>query len=289
MAEPLYFRDVVRKLQDFWADKGCNIGQPYDTEKGAGTMNPFTFFRVLGDEPWNMAYIEPCRRPADARYGDNPYRMGHYFQFQVIMKPPPDMVVEMYISSLEYLGIRRQDHDIRFVEDNWESPTLGATGLGWEVWLDGNEITQFTFFQEVGGVQIRPISVELTYGLERIAAYIQGLDSAWDVKIAPGLTYRDLFLEQEKQNSRYGFEIADVEMLRMDFEQHERECKRLVETGLFYPAYDHALKCSHAFNMLDARGALSVSDRQVHIAKVRALTRECAKKYLATREAKVDA
>lgn len=289
MAEPLYFRDVVRKLQDFWADKGCNIGQPYDTEKGAGTMNPFTFFRVLGDEPWNMAYIEPCRRPADARYGDNPYRMGHYFQFQVIMKPPPDMVVEMYISSLEYLGIRRQDHDIRFVEDNWESPTLGATGLGWEVWLDGNEITQFTFFQEVGGVQIRPISVELTYGLERIAAYIQGLDSAWDVKVAPGLTYRDLFLEQEKQNSRYGFEIADVEMLRMDFEQHERECKRLVETGLFYPAYDHALKCSHAFNMLDARGALSVSDRQVHIAKVRALTRECAKKYLATREAKVDA
>ncbi len=289
MAEPLYFRDVVRKLQNFWADKGCNIGQPYDTEKGAGTMNPFTFFRVLGDEPWNMAYIEPCRRPADARYGDNPYRMGHYFQFQVIMKPPPDMVVEMYISSLEYLGIRRQDHDIRFVEDNWESPTLGATGLGWEVWLDGNEITQFTFFQEVGGVQIRPISVELTYGLERIAAYIQGLDSAWDVKIAPGLTYRDLFLEQEKQNSRYGFEIADVEMLRMDFEQHERECKRLVETGLFYPAYDHALKCSHAFNMLDARGALSVSDRQVHIAKVRALTRECAKKYLATREAKVDA
>lgn len=289
MAEPLYFRDVVRKLQDFWADKGCNIGQPYDTEKGAGTMNPFTFFRVLGDEPWNMAYIEPCRRPADARYGDNPYRMGHYFQFQVIMKPPPDMVVEMYISSLEYLGIRRQDHDIRFVEDNWESPTLGATGLGWEVWLDGNEITQFTFFQEVGGVQIRPISVELTYGLERIAAYIQGLDSAWDVKVAPGLTYRDLFLEQEKQNSRYGFEIADVEMLRMDFEQHERECKRLVETGLFYPAYDHALKCSHAFNMLDARGALSVSDRQVHIAKVRALTRECAKKYLATWEAKVDA
>lgn len=289
MAEPLYFRDVVRKLQNFWADKGCNIGQPYDTEKGAGTMNPFTFFRVLGDEPWNMAYIEPCRRPADARYGDNPYRMGHYFQFQVIMKPPPDMVVEMYISSLEYLGIRRQDHDIRFVEDNWESPTLGATGLGWEVWLDGNEITQFTFFQEVGGVQIRPISVELTYGLERIAAYIQGLDSAWDVKVAPGLTYRDLFLEQEKQNSRYGFEIADVEMLRMDFEQHERECKRLVETGLFYPAYDHALKCSHAFNMLDARGALSVSDRQVHIAKVRALTRECAKKYLATREAKVDA
>jgi glycyl-tRNA synthetase alpha chain len=205
------------------------------------------------------------------------------------MKPPPDMVVEMYISSLEYLGIRRQDHDIRFVEDNWESPTLGATGLGWEVWLDGNEITQFTFFQEVGGVQIRPISVELTYGLERIAAYIQGLDSAWDVKVAPGLTYRDLFLEQEKQNSRYGFEIADVEMLRMDFEQHERECKRLVETGLFYPAYDHALKCSHAFNMLDARGALSVSDRQVHIAKVRALTRECAKKYLATWEAKVDA
>lgn len=289
MAEPLYLRDVVRKLQDFWADKGCNIGQPYDTEKGAGTMNPFTFFRVLGEEPWNMAYIEPCRRPADARYGDNPYRMGHYFQFQVIMKPPPDMVVEMYISSLEYLGIRRGDHDIRFVEDNWESPTLGATGLGWEVWLDGNEITQFTFFQEVGGMEVRPISVELTYGLERIAAYIQGLDNAWDVKVAPGLTYRDLFLEQEKQNSKYGFEVANVDMLRVNFEQHERECKRLLDIGLFYPAYDHALKCSHTFNMLDARGALSVSDRQVHIARVRALTRECAKKYLASREAKVDA
>lgn len=289
MAEPLYFRDVVRKLQDFWADKGCNIGQPYDIEKGAGTMNPFTFFRVLGQEPWNMAYIEPCRRPADARYGDNPYRMGHYFQFQVIMKPPPDMVVEMYISSLEALGLKRGDHDIRFVEDNWESPTLGASGLGWEVWLDGNEITQFTFFQEVGGMEVRPISVEITYGLERITAYIQGLDSAWDVKVAPGLTYRDLFLEQEKQNSKYGFEIADVPMLRQSFDGHETECKRLLETGLFYPAYDHALKCSHAFNMLDARGVLSVADRQIHIARVRALTRECAKKYVASREVKTNA
>lgn len=289
MTEPLYFRDIVRELQDFWADKGCHIGQPYDIEKGAGTMNPFTFFRVLGEEPWNMAYIEPCRRPADARYGDNPYRMGHYFQFQVIMKPPPDMVVEMYISSLEALGIKRTDHDIRFVEDNWESPTLGAYGLGWEVWLDGNEITQFTFFQEVGGMEVRPISVEITYGLERIAAYIQGLDNVWDVKVAPGLTYRDLFLEQEKQNSKYGFEIADVSMLRQSFEQHEKECKRLLELGLFYPAYDHALKCSHVFNMLDARGVLSVADRQTHIARIRALTRECAKKYVASLEAKKDA
>ncbi len=283
MGESLYFRDVVSKLQKFWADQGCYIGQPYDMEKGAGTMNPFTFFRVLGPEPWNMAYVEPCRRPADARFGDNPYRMGHYFQFQVIMKPPPDMVVELYINSLEDLGIRREEHDIRLVEDNWESPTLGASGLGWEVWLDGNEITQFTYFQEVGGLEVKPISVEITYGLERLAAYIQGLDSAWDVKVSPGLTYRDLFLEQEKQNSAYGFEVADVPMLRQTFDQYENESRKVLGLGLFYPAYDNALKCSHLFNLLDARGALSVADRQNYIARVRALTRECAKKYVAAR------
>ncbi|MGI6643346.1 MAG: glycine--tRNA ligase subunit alpha [Bacillota bacterium] len=283
MGESLYFWDVVSRLQSFWASHGCYIGQPYDIEKGAGTMNPFTFFRALGPEPWNMAYVEPCRRPADARYGDNPYRMGHYFQFQVIMKPPPDMVVEIYINSLEHLGIRRAEHDIRLVEDNWESPTLGASGLGWEVWLDGNEITQFTYFQEVGGLEVKPISVEITYGLERLAAYIQGLDSAWDVQVSPGLTYRDLFLEMEKQNSTYGFELADVPMLRQIFDQYENESKRVLELGLFYPAYDNALKCSHLFNLLDARGALSVADRQNYIARVRALTRECARKYVARR------
>ncbi len=284
MGEVFYFGDMILRLQKFWGDRGCHIGQPYDMEKGAGTMNPFTFFRVLGRESWSMAYVEPCRRPGDARYGDNPYRMGHYFQFQVIMKPPPDMVVELYINSLEELGIKREEHDIRLVEDNWESPTLGAAGLGWEVWLDGNEITQFTYFQEVGGMAVKPISVEITYGLERLAAYLQGLDNVWDVQVSPGLTYRDLFMEQEKQNSVYGFEAADVDMLRQSFEGHEKESKRVLEMGLFYPAYDHALKCSHVFNLLDARGALSVAERQNYIARIRALTRECAKKYVAHRE-----
>ncbi len=282
MEKFLYFRDVISKLQEFWAEKGCYIGQPYDIEKGAGTMNPFTFFRVLDPRPWSMAYVEPCRRPADARYGDNPYRMGHYFQFQVILKPPPDLVVELYISSLEQLGIKREEHDIRLVEDNWESPTLGASGLGWEVWLDGNEITQFTYFQEVGGLEVKPISAEITYGLERLTAYIQKLDNAWDIKVSPGLSYRDLFLEQEKQNSAYGFESADVDMLRRSFHEHEAESKRALEHDLYYPAYDHALKCSHLFNLLDARGVVSVTDRQDYIARVRALTRECAKKYVAS-------
>lgn len=279
MQETRTLCDVIAALQGFWAEKGCYIAQPYDTEKGAGTMNPFTFFRVLGKKPWKTAYVEPSRRPQDARYGDNPYRMGHYFQFQVILKPPPDMVVEMYIESLERLGIRREEHDIRLVEDNWESPTLGASGLGWEVWLDGNEITQFTYFQEMGGIQVNPISCEITYGLERLAAYIQGLDNSWDVVVSPGLRYRDIFLDQEKQGSAYGFEIADTDMLRSLFDMYEKESKRVLEKGLVIPSYDWALKCSHTFNLLDARGALSVSERQNYIGRVRALTRACAKKY----------
>jgi glycyl-tRNA synthetase alpha chain len=289
VGESLSFCDVIGALQGFWAERGCFIMQPYDVEKGAGTMNPFTFFRVLGPEPWKIAYVEPSRRPQDARYGDNPYRMGYYFQFQVILKPSPDMVVEMYIESLERLGIKREEHDIRLVEDNWEAPTLGASGLGWEVWLDGNEITQFTYFQEMGGMQVNPISCEITYGLERLSAYIQGLDSSWDVVVSPGLTYKDVFLEQEKQGSAYGFEHADTELLRVVFDLYEKESRRVLKEGLILPSYDCALKCSHAFNLLDARGAVSVSERQSYIGRVRALTRDCARKYVESRGYKENA
>ncbi len=283
MSKFLYFQDAIRALEDFWAKQGCYVGQPYDIEKGAGTMNPLTFFHVLGPEPWNMAYVEPCRRPQDARYGDNPNRMGYYFQFQVILKPPPQKIMEIYIDSLEHLGIKREDHDIRFVEDNWESPTLGAAGLGWEVWLDGMEITQFTYFQEMGGLELSPISVELTYGLERLTAYIQNIDNVWDIQVSPGLTYGDLFLEPEKQNSVYGFELSGVELLRQHFNGYEEEARKILDTGLVMPAYDYALKCSHIFNLLDARGALSVAERQNYIARIRNLTRQCAHKYVALR------
>lgn len=283
MGKTLTFSDVIDALQAFWAEKGCFIAQPYDVEKGAGTMNPLTFFRTLGTDPWRIAYVEPSRRPQDARYGDNPYRMGYYFQFQVILKPPPDMIIEMYVESLERLGLSRREHDIRLVEDNWEAPTLGASGLGWEVWLDGNEVTQFTYFQEMGGYQVSPISCEITYGLERLAAYIQGVDNSWDVVVSPGLTYRDVFLEQERQGSAYGFEHADTDLLRAVFDMHETESGRVLEKGLYLPSYDCALKCSHAFNLLDARGALSVSERQSYIGRVRTLTRECARKYLESR------
>ncbi len=283
MGEFLYFQDVIKILQDFWAGHGCYIGQPYDMEKGAGTMNPLTFFRVLGPEPWNMAYVEPCRRPQDARYGDNPNRMGHYYQFQVVLKPPPEKIVEIYIDSLENLGIRREDHDIRLVEDNWESPTLGAAGLGWEVWLDGMEITQFTYFQEMGGQELRPISVELTYGLERLTAYIQNTNNVWDLMLSPGLSYGKVFLEQERQNSFYGFELANVGVLRGKFDSYEEEAETILTKDLFVPAYDCALKCSHIFNLLDARGALSVAERQNYIARVRNLTRKCGNKYMSQR------
>jgi len=276
----MYFRDVVSTLEEFWFEKGCFIGQPYDIEKGAGTSNPFTFFRTLGPKPWKSAYVEPCRRPKDARYGDNPYRAGYYFQFQVILKPPPDMIIEMYIESLERLGIRREEHDIRFVEDNWESPTMGASGLGWEVWLDGNEITQFTYFQEIGGIEVSPISSEITYGLERLAAYIQGTDSMWDVLMSPGTTYKDVYLEQEKQFSAYGFQEVDAGLLRHQFDQWEKECERVIRSGLYLAAYDCALKCSHLFNLLDARGAISVVERQNYIRRVRGLTRQCAKAHV---------
>ncbi len=280
MGEFLYFQDVINVLQRYWAGQGCYIGQPYDIEKGAGTMNPLTFFHVLGPKPWKMAYVEPCRRPQDARYGDNPNRMGYYYQFQVILKPPSDDVVEVYINSLEQLGIERKNHDIRLVEDNWESPTLGAAGLGWEVWLDGMEITQFTYFQEMGGIQLKPISVELTYGLERLTAYIQGVANVWEIQMSPGLTYGDIFLEQERQNSTYGFEFSNVEFLQHQFDGYELEAEDILKKRLFLPAYDCTLKCSHIFNLLDARGALSVAERQNYVSRVRNLARKCAHHYL---------
>ena len=275
---------LIFKLQEFWTQEGCFVAQPYDVEKGAGTMNPMTFFRVLGPEPWKVAYVEPSRRPQDARYGENPNRMGYYFQFQVILKPVPSSVIETYIHSLEALGIERKEHDIRLVEDNWESPTLGASGLGWEVWLDGQEITQFTYFQEMGGIELDPVSCEITYGLERLAAYVQKIDNVWDIRVAPGITYAELFKHSEKEQSVYGFEIADVDLLRNLFDSYEGECQRILERDLVMPAYDYALKCSHVFNLLDSRGSLSVAERQRYIARVRVLTRKCAQQYLAWRE-----
>jgi len=280
----MYFQDIILALQTFWSKHNCIISQPYDVEKGAGTMNPVTFFRVLGPEPWNVAYVEPSRRPADGRYGDNPNRLYQHHQFQVIMKPSPDNIQEVYLMSLKELGIDPQKHDIRFVEDNWEAPTLGAWGLGWEVWLDGMEITQFTYFQQVGGFDLKPISVEITYGLERIAMYIQGVDNVFDVKWINGITYGDVFHRAEYEHSKYSFEEADIEMLFSLFNMFEKEAKRVTDAGLVLPAYDYVLKCSHIFNILEARGAISITERTGFITRVRNLARKCAKLYLEQRE-----
>ena len=280
----LTFQDIIRKLQDFWTEQGCILWQPYDIETGAGTMNPATFLRVLGPEPWNVAYVEPCRRPKDGRYGENPNRLQHYYQFQVILKPAPENPQELYLKSLEALGIDLTAHDIRFVEDDWESPTLGAWGLGWEVWLDGMEITQFTYFQQTGSLDLPEISVEITYGLERIAMYLQNVDSVYDILWNEGLTYGDIYKESEKQWSIYNFEEADVDMLIKTFDMYEKEGFRLIEKNLPIPAYDFALKCSHTFNLLDARGALSVNERARYIARVRNLAKECAKAFVKHRE-----
>ncbi len=271
-------------LDRFWADQGCLVVTPYDIEKGAGTMSPFTFFRALGPEPWRVAYVEPCRRPADARYGENPNRVGYYYQYQVILKPSPDDVVETYLRSLEALGIEPARHDIRLVEDNWEAPTLAAWGLGWEVWLDGMEITQFTYFQQVGGYDTRPVSAEITYGLERLAMYIQEVDNFWDILWNDDVTYGEIAHRAEVELSRYGFEEADVQMLLDLFATYETEARRLVERGLIIPAYDYVLKCSHTFNLLDARGAVSVTERTKYLGRVRTLARRCAQGYLAWRE-----
>ncbi len=280
------FQELILALQGFWARKGCLVHQGYDTEVGAGTFNPATFLRALGPEPWNAAYVEPSRRPTDGRYGDNPNRLQHYYQFQVVMKPSPKEIQEVYLESLVEIGIDPLQHDIRFVEDDWESPTLGAWGLGWEVWLDGMEITQFTYFQQVGGIDLTPVTSEITYGLERICMYLQQIDNVFDLEWDHGLTYGDIHHEDEVQFSRYNFEEADVAMQFALFDMYEKESLRLVEGGLILPAYDYCLKCSHAFNMLDARGAISVTERTGYIARVRNLARRCARGYLALRDEK---
>jgi glycyl-tRNA synthetase alpha chain len=276
----MYFQEIIMNLQRFWAGKGCLIWQPYDVEVGAGTMNPATFLKVLGEKPWNVAYVEPSRRPQDGRYGENPNRLQHYYQFQVILKPAPDDPQEIFLESLESLGINVSDHDVRFVEDDWESPTLGAWGLGWEVWLDGMEITQFTYFQQAGGLDLDEISVEITYGLERIAMYIQEKDSVFDIEWKEGITYGDIFKRAEWEWSTYNFEKADTEMLFKLFELYEKESKRLIDEELVLPAYDYLLKCSHTFNLLDARGAISVQERARYIRRMSAMAREIAQIYL---------
>ena len=279
------FQEVILALQEFWSDQGCILAQPYDVEKGAGTMSPWSFLRVLGPEPWNVAYVEPSRRPADGRYGDNPNRLYQHHQFQVIMKPSPDNIQELYLQSLARLGIRAEEHDIRFVEDNWESPTLGAWGLGWEVWLDGMEITQFTYFQQVGSHDVKPVSVEITYGLERLAMYIQGVENVYDIAWTDDVTYGDVFHQNEFEQSTYAFDLSDEALLFDLFDKYEAEAVRVIGAGHVHPAHDYVLKCSHTFNLLDARGAISVSQRTAFIGRVRKLARLCAEAYLAQREA----
>lgn len=279
------FQDLIMALQKFWADRGCVIHQPYDLEVGAGTFHPATFLRVLGPEPWRAAYVEPSRRPTDGRYGENPNRLQHYYQFQVIIKPSPLDIQEIYLDSLKSFGIEPLEHDIRFVEDDWESPTLGAWGLGWEVWLDGMEITQFTYFQQAGGIDLRPVSVEITYGIERIAMYLQGTDNVFELDWTKGIKYGDIHHRSEVEYSFYNFEEADVSMLFNLFAQYEKESMRLIEKRLVLPAYDYCLKCSHTFNLLEARGAISVTERTNYIARVRNLARLAAEAYLQQREA----
>ncbi len=280
----MYLQDMHLALHQFWAEQGCVIAQPYDLEKGAGTMNPHTFFRALGPEPWSAGYLEPSRRPADARYGENPNRLYQHYQYQVLIKPSPVGIQDIYLASLERLGVVPTEHDIRFVEDNWEAATLGAWGLGWEVWLDGMEITQFTYFQQFAGVDCRPVPVEITYGTERLASYLQGVDNVMDVLYAPGVSYRDVFAQQEYENSAYGFEVADVKLLMDQFSQDEAEARRVIGAGLVVPAYDYVLKCAHLFNLLQARGAVSVSERQAYVGRVRTLAKLIAAAYLDQRE-----
>jgi len=275
---------MILKLQTYWAEHDCIIYQPYDLEVGAGTMSPATFLKALGPEPWNVAYVQPCRRPTDGRYGENPNRVQHYYQYQVVLKPSPDNVQDLYLGSLEALGLDLLKHDVRFVEDDWESPTLGAWGLGWEVWLDGMEITQFTYFQQVGGIDVKPVAAEITYGIERIAMFIQGVDSFFDLKWVGDVTYGDVFMQNEVEFSKFNFEASDADMLFTLFDLCESEAKRLIEAGLVLPGYDFVLKCSHTFNLLDARGAISVSERTRFIGRVRTLARMAAQAYLAERE-----
>ena len=283
------FQELLLALTQYWAERGCVVQQPYDLEVGAGTFHPATFLRSLGPEPWNTAYVQPSRRPTDGRYGENPNRLQHYYQFQVILKPAPDDVLDLYLDSLRRVGIDPARHDIRFVEDDWESPTLGAWGLGWEVWLDGMEITQFTYFQQVGGLDCRPVSGEITYGLERLAMYLQGVESVYDVVWTDGprgrVTYRDVFHQNEVEQSAYNFEHADVALLFRHFDEYERACNELLAARLTLPAYEQMLKTSHTFNLLDARRAISVTERQRYILRVRTLARAVAQAYYESREA----
>ena len=285
----LSFQDLILKLQLFWAERGCAIMQPYDKEMGAGTFHPATFLRSIGPEPWSAAYVQPSRRPADGRYGDNPFRLQHYYQYQVVIKPSPDNIQEMYLDSLRTIGIDPMVHDIRFVEDNWESPTLGAWGLGWEVWLNGMEVTQFTYFQQVGGLECRPVTGEITYGLERLAMYLQNVESIFDLVWTDGplgrITYGDVYHQNEVEQSRYNFEEADVDSLFHEFDHAEHDSQRLIDSNLALPAYEQMLRASHVFNLLDARQAISVSERQRFILRVRTMAKAIAEAYLASREA----
>jgi glycyl-tRNA synthetase alpha chain len=274
------FQDTIRALEGYWADYGCVLMQPYHTELAAGTMNPATFIRSLGPRPWKTAYVEPVIRPLDGRYGENPYRFQHYFQYQVVIKPAPSDVLDLYFGSLEAIGIDLQQHDVRLVEDDWEQPTLGAWGLGWEVWCDGMEVTQWTYFQQLGGFDVELVPAEITYGLERLCMFLQGKRSAFELEWAPGVTWGDVYLESERQWSAYNFELAPVDVLTRRFGEHEDECRVLLGRRLPLPAYDHVLKASHTFNLLDARGAISATERAAYIGRVRNLAREVAEVYL---------
>ena len=284
MPKPLTFQELIQKLNVYWGQKGCLVAQPYDLEVGAGTFSPHTFLRALGPEPWNVAYVEPSRRPTDGRYGENPHRTQHYYQYQVLLKPAPEKSQELYLDSLKAVGVNLLEHDIRFVEDDWESPTLGAWGLGWEVWLDSQEITQFTYFQQCGSIDLDVVSCEITYGLERIAMFLQKKDSLFDIQWTDKIKYGDVHMQTEKEFSKFNFESSDPEMYKRHFADYEKQAKRLLEEGLVLPAYDCCLKTSHSFNMLDARGAVSVNERPHYIGRVRALARACAQGYLKSRE-----
>ncbi|HNW46920.1 MAG TPA: glycine--tRNA ligase subunit alpha [Thermotogota bacterium] len=283
----MYLQDMIRNLDAFWASKGCSILQPYDMEMGAGTYHTATILGALGPKPWRCAFVQPSRRPTDGRYGENPNRMQRFLQYQVILKPSPEESQNLYLESLRALSIRPEEHDIRFVEDNWESPTLGAWGIGWEVWLDGMEITQFTYFQQIAGIDVKPIPLEITYGIERIVMYLQGIDNVYDLKWNEEMTYRELYHQNEVEFSRYNFEKADTDMLFRLFDMHAKECERLIADKLVRPAYEQMVKCAHTFNLLDARNAISVTQRQAYIGAIRNMTKACAKVYLEALEPEI--
>lgn len=280
MAQKMTVQNIIFALEQYWTKQGCMLMQSYDNEKGAGTMSPYTFLRAIGPEPWNVAYVEPSRRPADGRYGENPNRLYQHHQFQVLMKPSPDNIQDLYLDSLRVLGIEPLEHDIRFVEDNWENPSMGCAGVGWEVWLDGMEVTQFTYFQVVGELQMNPVAAEITYGLERLAEYIQNVDSVFDLEWGNGVLYGDIFQEPEYEHSKYGFEESNQDMLLHAFDDYEKEAKRLIKLGLVHPAYDYVLKCSHTFNLLDARGAVSVTERAGYLHRIRIMAKSIAKAFV---------